>query len=145
MAGYRFYCPITVRYGDIDPQGHVNNARYLTYFEQARIAYIHHLGLWDRKSFLDVGMILAEVRVSYFNPVQLDQNVRVGVRVTRLGAKSLHMEYSLEDVPTSKELAHGESALVAYDYETHTSIPIPEVWRHAISTFEDIPPQVESS
>ena len=37
MADFRFYHPIEVRYGDLDPQGHVNNARYLTYLEQARI------------------------------------------------------------------------------------------------------------
>jgi len=44
MAEFNYYHPIEVRYGDLDPQGHVNNARYLTYFEQARINYIAHLG-----------------------------------------------------------------------------------------------------
>jgi acyl-CoA thioester hydrolase len=44
MPGFHYYHPIEVRYGDLDPQGHVNNARYLTYLEQARIGYIRHLG-----------------------------------------------------------------------------------------------------
>jgi acyl-CoA thioester hydrolase len=144
MAEFRFYCPIDVRYGDIDAQGHVNTASYLTYFEQARTAYLHHLGLWDKKFFLDVGIIVASVRVSFFAPVRLDQTIRVGVGVTRLGRKSFDMAYSLEEVPTSKELAYGESVLVAYDYENRSSIPIPEVWRHAISTFEGIAPLVEA-
>ncbi|NOY99067.1 MAG: acyl-CoA thioesterase, partial [Chloroflexi bacterium] len=39
MSDFHFYHPIVVRYGDLDPQGHLNNARYLTYFEQARIHY----------------------------------------------------------------------------------------------------------
>jgi len=38
MTDFHYYCPIDVRYGDLDPQGHVNNARFLTYFEQAELA-----------------------------------------------------------------------------------------------------------
>ncbi len=143
MSIYRFYHPIEVRYGDIDPQGHLNNARYMTYFEQARVVYIQHLGLWDAKSFQELGIILANAQVTYLSAVRMDQQVRVGVRVTRLGEKSFVMEYRLEDTPTQKELARGSTVLVAYDYQNSQPIPIPEVWRHAISTFEDIPPRAD--
>jgi hypothetical protein len=51
MNEFRFYHPIEVRYSDLDPQGHVNNAKFLTYLEQARIEYIGKLGLWDGSSF----------------------------------------------------------------------------------------------
>jgi hypothetical protein len=60
MNEYNFYYPIEVRYGDLDPQGHVNNAKYLTYMEQARVAYIRRLGVWKGDSFLDIGIILAD-------------------------------------------------------------------------------------
>ena len=46
MTPYRFHHPIEVRYGDLDPQGHLNNAKYLTYFEQARVNYLIDLGLF---------------------------------------------------------------------------------------------------
>ena len=141
---FKFYHPIEVRYGDLDPQGHLNNAKYLTYFEQARVAYIQHLGLWDGKSFLDVGMILAEVQVAFHAAVRFGQEVRVGVQVTRLGGKSIKTTYCLEDTHTRKELATGTALLVTYDYRVRQSIPIPEVWRHAIATFENIPPSAES-
>ena len=143
MCAYRFYHPVEVRYGDLDPQGHVNNARHLTYFEQARVAYMRHLGLWDGKSFGDLGMILANAQVTYLSAVRLDQQVRVGVRITRLGGKSFVMEYSLEEIPTQKELARGSTVLVAYDYHNSQPVLIPEVWRHAISTFEEIPPRAD--
>jgi acyl-CoA thioester hydrolase len=45
MPSFRFYHSIEVRFSDLDAQGHVNNANYLTYIEQARIAYIQKLGL----------------------------------------------------------------------------------------------------
>ncbi len=62
MSDFRFYHPIEVRYGDLDPQGHVNNAKHLTYFEQARIAYWIHMGLFTKdQSFMEMGVILADV------------------------------------------------------------------------------------
>lgn len=143
MSGYRFYHPIEVRYGDLDPQGHVNNARYLTYMEQARIGYIRHLGLWDGGSFLDIGIILAEARVTFRKPILLGQPVRVGVRVPRLGNKSFPMQYRLEDAATGEVLAEGETVQVCYDYRTGRTVPIPEAWRQAIAAFEGIPPREE--
>src|SRR5512133_2916352 len=97
MDEFRFYHPIEVRYGDLDPQGHVNNARYLTYMEQARIHYIRAVGLWDGHSFLDIGIIVADAHLTFKAPILFGQQVQVGARVTRLGNKSLTMEYRLRD------------------------------------------------
>jgi acyl-CoA thioester hydrolase len=138
MTGFRFYHPIEVRYGDLDPQGHVNNARYLTYLEQARISYLHALGLWRGGSFLDVGIILAEIRVIFQAPILFGQQVRVGVRVTQIGNKSLSMDYSLEDGTNNQQLASGSSVLVAYDYREARSMPVPEDWRKTILEFEGL-------
>jgi len=138
MPGFRFHHPIEIRYGDLDPQGHVNNAKFLTYFEQARIAYITYLELWPNSTFMDIGIILAEARVTFLAPVLFGQKIDVGVRVSRLGKKSMEMEYSLEETGKSQELAHGSSALVAYDYYSQRSIPIPDAWRQAIQAYEGL-------
>jgi acyl-CoA thioester hydrolase len=137
MGTFHFYHPIEVRYADIDAQGHVNNAKYLTYMEQARMAYFLHLGIWDGSSFVEIGTILAQTLVNYLAPIRLLQPVRVGVRVARLGTKSLTMAYRLEDAHTGQELANGESIIVTYDYQQHASIPIPEAWRKTITGFEN--------
>lgn len=137
MGNFHFYHPIEVRYADIDAQGHVNNAKYLTYMEQARIAYFLHLGMWDGSSFVDIGTILAQSLVNYLAPIRLLQPVRAGVRVSRLGTKSLTMAYHLEDARTGQALATGESVVVAYDYRQHSSIPVPDAWRKSITEFEN--------
>ena len=141
MANFQFYHQIQVRYGDLDPQGHLNNAKYLTYMEQARIHYVKHLGLWQGGSFLDIGFIMAEVRVTFNAPIQFGQPVHVGVRVTRLGNKSLDMEYCLEDLQTEQEFANGSSVLVTYDYHSRRTIPIPDSWRAGIQEFESLQPE----
>ncbi len=137
MPEFRFYHPIEVRYGDLDPQGHVNNAKYLTYFEQARIHYLLRLGLFDKgQSFTNIGIILADAHVTFLASIQFGQPVRVGVRTSRLGTKSMTMEYCLEDAETGQELATGSAVLVGYDYRTNETIPIPEEWRGKIAEFE---------
>ncbi len=138
MTEFRFYHPIEVRYGDLDPQGHVNNAKFMTYMEQARVQYIRNLGLWDATSFLDVGFILAEARVTFLIPIRFTDRVRAGVRVSRLGNKSLDMQYRLEEIQTGQELANGSSVQVAYDYREGKTIPLPDRWREAIQNFEDL-------
>ncbi|RCK72985.1 MAG: 4-hydroxybenzoyl-CoA thioesterase family active site [Anaerolineae bacterium] len=138
MEQFRFFHPIEVRYGDLDPQGHVNNAKTVTYLEQARIQYIKQLNLWQGGSFLDIGIILAEIRVTYKAPIHFGQAVRVGVRVVRLGNKSFEMAYRVEDGDNHAEFATASTIQVAYDYRQQKSIPIPEAWRRAISAFEGL-------
>jgi acyl-CoA thioester hydrolase len=137
MPDYRFFHPIEIRYGDLDPQGHVNNAKYLTYMEQARVQYMQQLGLWDGGSFMEIGIILAEARLTFRAPVRFGQAVRAGARVSRIGNRSLAMDYSLEDTDSGAVLATGAAVLVAYDYRTAQTIPVPDEWRQRISQFEE--------
>ena len=136
MPEFHYYHPIEVRYGDLDPQGHVNNAKYLTYLETGRIAYFRNLKLWVAESFLDLGVILADIRITFLAPILYGQPVQVGVRVTRLGNKSLDMVHVIRDADTGKEMATGSSVLVAYDYHSGASVSIPDEWRVKIRAFE---------
>ncbi len=139
MSQFRFYHPIEVRYGDLDPQGHLNNAKYLTYFEQARVAYWIEMGFFSKdQSFMELGVILADVHITYFAPVYFGQKVKVGVHVIRLGNKSMTWEQNVVDAETDKELAKGEVIIVAYDYKEEKTIPIPAEWREKIIEFEGL-------
>jgi acyl-CoA thioester hydrolase len=140
MSDFHFSYPIEVRYGDLDPQGHVNNANFLTYFEQARVNYLIELGLFTKEqSFLNVGIILADAHVTFLAPVLFGMDVRVSARVTRLGNKSLNMEYRMVNAASGGELATGSSVLVTFDYREQVTIPIPDAWREKISSFEGLP------
>jgi acyl-CoA thioester hydrolase len=138
MAEFHFYYPIEVRYSDLDPQGHVNNAKYLTYFEQARANYLVHLGLFGKEhSFMDLGIIVADAHVMFRAPILWHMEVRVGVRVGMIGGRSMTMEYRMVDQASGKELATGSTALVTFDYRTQKTIPVPDEWREKISRFEN--------
>jgi acyl-CoA thioester hydrolase len=139
MNDYNFTHPIEVRYGDLDPQGHLNNAKYLTFFEQARIFYFVKLGLFKPGiSFLDIGVILADVHLVFHAPVLFGMDVQVGVKTTRLGNKSFDVQQGLIDQATGKVMCTGQLVLVTYDYHTGKTIPIPSEWREKISQFDNL-------
>lgn len=139
MSQFRFYHPVEVRYGDLDPQGHVNNAKHLTYFEQARIAYLIELGLFSKdQSFMEIGVILADLHITYLEPVYFGQHIKVGVHVAKLGNKSMTWEQNIVDGVTDRQIAKGVIIMVTYDYRAGKTIPIPQEWREKISTFEHL-------
>jgi acyl-CoA thioester hydrolase len=139
MSDYRFFHPIEVRYGDLDPQGHLNNAKYLTYFEAGRIHYFTKLGLFTPgQSFMDIGVIMAEARVTFHAPVEYGTPVKVGVRTSRLGNKSIIVEQNVVQAETGEVLASGQVVLVAFDYRAQKSMPIPDVMRETIAVFEGL-------
>jgi acyl-CoA thioester hydrolase len=139
MSEYRFYHPVEVRYGDLDPQGHLNNAKFLTYFEQARIQYWIQMGFFTKdQSFMEIGVIVADVHLTYLAPVYFGQVIKVGVRVAKLGNKSMTWEQNIVEANTGKELARGELVIVAYDYKDEKTIPLPQLWREKIIEFEGL-------
>ncbi len=139
MTEYKFFHPVEVRYGDLDPQGHVNNAKYLTFFEQARLQYSMHLGLFARnQSFMDLGTIVADVHIAFLAPIHYGDEVKVGVRTSKMGYKSMTVEQNIVDAASGKEMARGEVIVVAFDYRNQKTIPVPEEWREKISRFEGI-------
>ena len=139
MTHFRFHHPVEVRYGDLDPQGHVNNAKHLTYFEQARIAYMIELGLFTKdQSFMEIGVILADVHITYLAPIYFGEQIKVGVHVAKLGTKSMTWNQNIVDAKTGNELAKGEVVMVTYDYKEEKTINIPHEWREKIKQFEGL-------
>jgi acyl-CoA thioester hydrolase len=138
MTDYKFFHPTEVRYGDLDPQGHVNNAKYLTYFEQARVHYLIHLGLFGKdQSFMKIGIILADVHITFHAPVHYGDTIKTGVRTMKIGNKSLTTEQRVTD-ETGKALATGTVILVTFDYEAMKTISVPDEWRMKIAEFEGL-------
>ena len=139
MSEFHFFHPIEVRYGDLDPQGHLNNAKYLTYFETARINYFAHLRLFTPgQSFMDIGVIMAEARVTFLAPVHYGMPVKVGVRISKIGNKSMTVEQNIINAESGKVLAAGQVILVAFDYHSNKTLPVPDVMREKISKYEGL-------
>jgi acyl-CoA thioester hydrolase len=137
MTEIRFYHPMEVRYADLDAQGHLNNAKYLTFFEQARVRYFEELGLLSKNlSFMEIGMIVADIHIKYRAPVTLGTAIKVGVRIEAIGNRSITVHQTIADGVTGKLYADGMVILVTYDYREHKTTPVSDEWRKIITDFE---------
>jgi len=115
----------TVRFRDVDALGHVNNAAYLTYLEQARIAFLAPMGA-DQ-----TGMILARAEIDFRAQVGFGERVEVEVRPVRVGTKSFELAYTLRARETV--VAEAKTVLVAFDYASGRTVAVPEPWRAALT------------
>lgn len=117
-----------VPFGDVDMMGHVNNAKYLTYFETART----NLLMESFESFSNkrerLGVIIARAELDYRTPARWNDELTVKVRPALLGNSSFTYEYEIIN-QEGNIVASGKTVQVAYDYVKGTSIPIPELAR----------------
>jgi acyl-CoA thioester hydrolase len=115
----------TVRFRDLDAMGHVNNAVYSTFLEQARLAFLEPLGAKV------TSMILARLEIDFRSPAELGETVAIDVAPTRIGTKSFDLEYVLS--VGGRTVAEAKTVLVAYDYEHARSIEIPDEWKERLA------------
>ena len=116
---------LEVRFRDCDSFGHVNNAVYLTYLEQARFAY------WQRLSGPGAArnIILARVECDYRKPAVAGDRLVVRLRVTAVGKSSFTLEYRSCTPKTLELVAQARTVQVTYDYAAGRSVPIPDDMR----------------
>jgi acyl-CoA thioester hydrolase len=129
LQGFDFVHREHVRFRDLDAMGHVNNAVFATYVEQARIEYLRSLGVLDGQ--LSMGMILARIELDFLAPAMPEGEIEIGVRPLRSGNKSFQLEYELQQ--RGRPIARATTVLVAYDYERARSVPLPDTWRDVLA------------
>lgn len=126
---FHFSIRIPVLWGDQDSFGHVNNARYFTWFEAARLEYFKALGLATGGT-PKVGPILAQTACDFVAPVHWPGEVEVGARTLEVGRTSFTMEYAVWTAGAPQQLrARGRGVLVLIDYETGAKVPVDDALR----------------
>ncbi|EMA58741.1 acyl-CoA thioesterase [Halorubrum lipolyticum] len=132
MNGYT--TEIDVRFRDIDAMGHVNNAVYATYIEQARTEYFRDVLDADLSS---LATVLASLSIDFRRPVELtDGTVAVDVSVAELGTSSVTMTHELR--AGGEVVAEAEATLVSLDPDSGKPAPIADEHRSTIESYHDI-------
>jgi len=136
MSQFKFHHPIEVRYGDLDPQWHVNNARFLTFIEHARFHYLMELGLFDGKSYWDLPLIVGDIHCRYIHSIEAGGTVVVSMGVRKIGNKTLTIESEITGENGTPLYARQETIMVAYDYRQKIAVPVSDEIRKCISDYE---------
>ena len=139
---------IQVRYQDLDPYGHVNNAVHLSFFETARLAYLGALaaklgaGPLESGDLPGVRYVMAEATVRYKAPIFIGEPLFGAASVRTIGNRSFVMDYELrsgESFEDGHVVAEGTSAQVFYDIPSGEVRPRPNWFLSTVAALEDRP------
>jgi acyl-CoA thioester hydrolase len=123
---------VRARYAETDQMGVVHHAVYPVWFEVARTALSHAVGVpytdWERRGVL---LMVGELTCRYRRPARYDDEVTVGVRVGEVASRRVVFEYRVEG-PDGTVLAEGETRHVVVDRVTGRPTTLPDELRSSL-------------
>ena len=131
---YRHILPLQIRFNDVDKFGHVNNTVYFQFYDTAKTDYIATVckGVdWER-----LASVVVKIEAEFLAQIKGDNHIAGRTRVTKIGNKSFHLEQDVIDVDTQEVKSRCLSIMVLFDLEHQQTIPLPDEWRQAISSYE---------
>ena len=116
---------VPLRWGDLDAQGHINNARYVDYLQDARADFLYELGLGD---LLRDGFAVINNQVEYRAPVFFSVEPLVAdIRVCEVGETTVTLAYELYQHEALAAVAR--TTLSGFDLVSRTRRELPEAAR----------------
>ena len=130
-----FFCPIRVRYGEVDQQGIVYNGNYVAYTDQAMLEFFRSKGYpyRDLAKKYDSGVCHKKSTYEFRASAYEDDLLEVGIAGVRVGNKSFTMCFEVYRQGEDELLMRCESVYVGYDVETRTSRPITPLMRSLLT------------
>jgi acyl-CoA thioester hydrolase len=116
---------IPVRWGDMDAAGHVNNSRFFSYFEEARVEWLK--ATLDASMFDESGPVLARATCDFERPVHHPATLEIEVYVEPPGRSSLPTYYVARLANTDDVVATGTAVLVWVSVETGEPVAVPDL------------------
>lgn len=138
-SDFAFFLPLTTRWGDMDALGHVNNARFFTYDESARLEYFRLLMQDDPRFWHDYGMILAHIEADFLSQLKPPAELAIGFRIGKLGRTSLRTEAAM--FLGEQAVAITRAVIVWFDYRNSTPLPIPDAVKAKVRALEKVSPE----
>lgn len=130
-----FFCPIRVRYGELDPQGIVYNGNYTMYVDFALSEFLRSKGYTYKELVNEHGSEICHRKNTIeFNASAFEDDLlEVGLYFSKVGNKSFTMAFEIYRQGEEDLLVTGESVYVGYDKEKRCSRPITDLMRQLIS------------
>jgi len=132
---YRRFLDITTRWMDNDIYGHVNNVTYYSYFDTAANHYLIHAGGLDIHAAPVIGIVV-ESKCQYHAPVAFPDPLEAGLRVDRLGNRSVTYGIGIFRKGEDAASAHGHFVHVFVERESNNAVPIPADIRAALAAIQ---------
>lgn len=128
--------PIQLRTTDIDMYMHVNNTRYLDFFDLGKAEYFRE-ATQNRWRLENLFTVIANINISFIKSVHYTNHVKVLTRCEKIGNKSFTLHQMLVDSDNGTVFADCHTIMVCVEKESGESVPVPDSWRNAFTSFEN--------
>ncbi|HKJ34598.1 MAG TPA: thioesterase family protein [Balneolales bacterium] len=118
---------VDIRYRDLDPLNHVNNAIFNTYFEESRIHFLHSFPELGENLGTDYSFVLVKITIEYKAQVMYPSTLMIGSKILKLGNTSIQTFQSCFDAESKELKATANSILVWYDIHKQRPAKLPEL------------------
>ncbi len=128
MTAVAFVHRVRPRYAEVDAQGVVFNAHWLTYFDEACTRWFETMGFDPKEAFFrDFDVMLVKAVLEWEGPAGFDDVVDIAVCTARLGNASFDVRYTA--TVEQRPVCVGTITYVSVKPGTHESTPVPGVLR----------------
>lgn len=117
---------IPVRFRDLDPLNHVNNALFNTYLEEARLRFLHDLGVLEEAFDDEKTFVLVKCTIEYLRQITFPSTLLIGSGVGETGNSSIEAVQAIYDKDSKSLLSVGFSKGVWFDLNTQRPTRLPE-------------------
>ncbi|HKJ44290.1 MAG TPA: thioesterase family protein [Balneolales bacterium] len=118
---------VEVRFRDLDTLNHVNNAIFSTYFEEARIHFLHSFPELGSTLGTENSFVLVRICIDYKSQVQYPSTLIIGSKVKNVGNTSITTQQACYDNETKEVRSVAESVLVWYNIERQRPVRLPDI------------------
>jgi len=122
-----FKTEITVRVSDLNYGNHVGNDRVLTLMQEARTLFYRSMGFENEvKLEGSIGQIVSDAAIVYKAESFLGDILQFEIAVENFNKYGFDFFYRVSNKVTGKEVAHGKTGIVCFDYAKRKIASIPE-------------------
>lgn len=131
-----FFCPIRVRFGEVDRQGIVYNGNYVVYTDEALEEFFRSKGYTYRElaEKHDSEVCHKKATYEFVSSAYEGDTLEVGISKIKIGQRSFTIQFEIYREGEDELILLCESVYVGYDVENRASRPITDLMRSILST-----------
>ncbi|MEL7834316.1 thioesterase family protein [Fodinibius sp. Rm-B-1B1-1] len=126
---------LPIRFRDLDPLNHVNNAIFSTYYEEARIEFIQEVNNLASQLKNGFSFVLANIEIEFIRPVEFPNDILIGTGIKSLGNSSItsFQAIYIDDGKTLASTAEAHGVWFNLDKQRPARIPdIPDTDKYML-------------